>query len=179
MLHTLASSRFHTRKCGILSCERIFSVDVIRPTTRTCGTWSYSQTRRCSSQSASLRSTLHESASGTKQLQSPHSNTASNASACHAQRFPMERSSFVYEGAEKGTDIGARNEAAYIPYKSFVPSIFSWKRRIGMPSYNNIMTTIIVELGIIFTTVTAVSILLWSAWVQRKYEVVRPTRAAS
>ena len=83
------------------------------------------------------------------------------------------RSSFKYEGAVNATDVGARNEAAYLPYKEFEVPETDIKRRLALPSLNNLLTTLAVEIGILVGFCVGTSIILWDAYSFRKYEVVR------
>ena len=88
----------------------------------------------------------------------------------HDARNP--RSHFLYGPKIQETSGGARNDSTYISFRSFEPSWFDLKRRLGMSSYNNIMTTPLIELFILFVTCISVSIILWHFWVKRHYEIV-------
>ena len=89
-----------------------------------------------------------------------------------ASRGP--RSDFKYEGAVNATDsLGARNEAAYLPYKAFEPEATDIVRRFALPSFNNLLTTMAVEVLILVALCAGISVALWDVWVTKKYEVVR------
>eukprot|EP00760_Papus_ankaliazontas_P010551 PhM_4_TR14349/c0_g1_i1/m.38013 len=90
-------------------------------------------------------------------------------SRCLVNRAP--RSSFKYEGSVNNSDVGARNESAYIPYEAFEPSDLAMK--YAMPSLNNILTSMFIEIATGAVFMVSTSIVLWDQWVQRKYDVVR------
>eukprot|EP01061_Rhynchopus_euleeides_P038204 TRINITY_DN65634_c0_g1_i1.p2 TRINITY_DN65634_c0_g1~~TRINITY_DN65634_c0_g1_i1.p2 ORF type:complete len:118 (+),score=32.79 TRINITY_DN65634_c0_g1_i1:110-463(+) len=80
--------------------------------------------------------------------------------------------------ADTTSDLGARNEAAYFNYNPFTPT--DLKTRYAMPSLNNLLTSVAIEVYFIATLSIGVGILAWSYYAAQKYESVRlprPTKA--
>ncbi|KAJ9461077.1 succinate dehydrogenase subunit [Diplonema papillatum] len=111
-------------------------------------------------------------------LATPTATNVGNPNA--APTKPVDKYHFQVEReADTTKDLGARNEAAYFSYSPFVPT--SLKERYAMPSLNNLLTSVVVEMAFIFGFSISVGILLWTYYCSMKYETVRipyPTKQA-
>ena len=83
---------------------------------------------------------------------------------------PLERSSFQYKGSEKGGEVGARNEAAFIGYEPHNPK--NLKEKYAMPDNINLLTILPVLMGVSFLTAESWGIVLWDLYCRRHYKPV-------
>jgi hypothetical protein len=83
---------------------------------------------------------------------------------------PLERSPYQYKGSEKGGEVGARNEAAFIPYQEHKPE--NLKERYAMPDYVNLMTVMPVLLTTAFVIGASWGTFLWDVYCRRHYKTV-------
>lgn len=90
---------------------------------------------------------------------------------------PLERSAFQYKGSEKGGEVGARNEAAFIGYEPHNPKKLTEK--YAMPDNVNLMTVMPILLVISFVTADAWGIVLWDLYCRRHYKTVVIERPAN
>lgn len=89
-----------------------------------------------------------------------------------------ERSSFEYRGSEKSTEVGARNEAAFLNYEEFEPT--SLKQKLAMPGYINLLTVTPVYCAVLCIGCAAWGIFYWDLYCRKNYETVliaRPDNA--
>ena len=86
------------------------------------------------------------------------------------------RSTFPYCGSEKGGEVGARNEAAFMNYSPSEPRDVA--QRYAMPHIVNLMTITPVYLSIFMVGSVAWGVVLWKAYAEKHYEVVFVERPA-
>jgi hypothetical protein len=109
-----------------------------------------------------------------------HESTITEVSVNGATATLHARSPFKYEGSTKGGEVGARNEAAYIPYAPTTPSVVAHPAAaFAMPHVVNLLTvaplaTALVALGALFWGVA-----LWRFYASRHFVAVRIERPAA
>lgn len=89
---------------------------------------------------------------------------------------PLQRSSFAYKGSEKGGEVGARNEAAFIGYEAHEPR--NLKEKFAMPDNVNLLTVMPILMAISFVTADTWGIFLWDMYARRHYKPVVIERPA-
>jgi hypothetical protein len=81
-----------------------------------------------------------------------------------------------YKGSEKGGDVGARNEAAFIEYLPHRPE--SANEKYVMPDTFNLLTITPVLIAIALTSSMTWGTFLWDLYVRRHYKAIVIERPA-
>lgn len=87
-----------------------------------------------------------------------------------------QRSNYEYKGSAKGSEVGARNEAAFMNYEPFTPHTLSGK--LVMPGVINLLTVTPLYCALLCIGAAAWGIFYWDIYCRRNYETVliaRPT----
>lgn len=104
--------------------------------------------------------------------------TASSTVAPSASKteFKMEamtyhdRSAFSYKGSDKGEEVGARNEAAFMNYEEITPKTLQHK--LAVPHHVNLLSITPIYVGLFFIASWAWGIFLWDLYARKHYETV-------
>uniref|UniRef100_A0A7S1PSQ5 Uncharacterized protein n=1 Tax=Neobodo designis TaxID=312471 RepID=A0A7S1PSQ5_NEODS len=90
---------------------------------------------------------------------------------------PLQRSTFQYKGSEKGGEVGARNEAAFIGYEPHAPA--NLMEKYAMPDPLNLLTIMPVLLAVSFVIADVWGVFLWDVYCRRHYKSVVIERPAA
>lgn len=89
----------------------------------------------------------------------------------------QSRSAFSYKGSDKGEEVGARNEAAFMNYEFAHPKTLAHK--LAAPNLINLLTILPVYCFGFFLASAAWGIFIWDIYSRKHYETViveRPKR---
>ena len=93
---------------------------------------------------------------------------------------PMhKRSDFAYKGSEKGGEVGARNEAAFVDYSKHVAS--TTEEKLALPHQVNLLSAMPLLVGLSLVLAAAWGLVLWHLYTAGRYSSVvieRPALAA-
>ena len=92
-------------------------------------------------------------------------------------RKAHERSKFVYEGSAKATEVGARNEAAFVDYQRHEAT--TTEEKLAMPHQVNLMSAMPVLLLLSLVVADTWGLVLWHCYVAGRYSPVVIARPAS
>ena len=96
-----------------------------------------------------------------------------------ASKFTHKRSSFQYEGSAKATEVGARNEAAFIDYKEYTPDAASHpSAAYAMPGIINLLTVAPIAAAATFAAAAFWGVALWRWYAYRNFRSVVIERPA-
>lgn len=89
----------------------------------------------------------------------------------------LERSEFKYVGSEKGGEVGARNEAAFIDYQPH--NAVKMQEKYAMPNDVNLVTVLPILFLVGVATWEGWGVFLWDLYCRRHYSTVRIERPES
>ncbi|CCW69113.1 unnamed protein product [Phytomonas sp. Hart1] len=98
----------------------------------------------------------------------------------HVKNFKMKemthhpRSSEEYRGSTKGSEVGARNEAAFMNYSEVYPKTLTGM--FAMPGVVNLLTVVPLYCFLICLASAAWGIFYWDLYCQKHYECVLISR---
>lgn len=80
------------------------------------------------------------------------------------------RSGFSYKSSDKGEEVGARNEAAFMNYHAVEPA--SVTRKLAMPHVVNLLTITPIYVGVLAAMSFFYGVWLWDIYARKHYETV-------
>lgn len=80
------------------------------------------------------------------------------------------RSAFSYKGSDKGAEVGARNEAAFMNYNEIKPKTLLLK--LAMPHNVNLLTVTPLYVALFFIASVSWGIFIWDLYARKHYETV-------
>lgn len=96
-----------------------------------------------------------------------------------ATPFVHKRSGFQYEGSAKASEVGARNEAAFINYKPFTPD---WTHdpnaAFAMPHIVNLLTVAPISVALTFLSAFFWGVSMWRIYASTNFRAVIIERPA-
>ena len=97
-----------------------------------------------------------------------------------AAKFTHKRSDFQYEGSAKATEVGARNEAAFIDYEGYKPDAATEpSAAFAMPSVINLLTIAPISIAATFLAAAFWGVAFWRWYAYRNFRSVIIERPAA
>eukprot|EP00331_Platyophrya_macrostoma_P007721 CAMPEP_0176432216 /NCGR_PEP_ID=MMETSP0127-20121128/15263_1 /TAXON_ID=938130 /ORGANISM="Platyophrya macrostoma, Strain WH" /LENGTH=124 /DNA_ID=CAMNT_0017814347 /DNA_START=51 /DNA_END=425 /DNA_ORIENTATION=+ len=81
-----------------------------------------------------------------------------------------ERSAFSYKGSDKGEEVGARNEAAFMNYEEVTPKTLQHK--LAVPHLVNLLSITPLYIALFCIASWGWGIFLWDLYARKHYETV-------
>jgi hypothetical protein len=89
------------------------------------------------------------------------------------EAFVHQRSSFQYEGSLKADEVGARNEAAFIPYTPTHPSpVSNPTAAFAMPNIVNLLTVAPMSVALSFAAAFFWGVALWRVYANKHFRAI-------